>query len=93
MVEVFTNKLYSILKANIPSRVPSINDKDPPWITRQVKAAEKRKRRVFRKYMNSGRKQEDWENFKIIRNKTSRMVANAKEQYYSNLGKKLSLFL
>ena len=76
------------MKANTPSRVPSI--KDPPWITRLVKAAVKRKHRVFRKFMNSGRKQEDWENFKIIRNETSRMVANAKEQYYSNLGQKLS---
>ena len=46
MVEVFTNKLYSILKANIPSRVLSIKDKDPPWIKRQVKAAVKRKCRV-----------------------------------------------
>ena len=90
MVEVFANKLFRILKANIPSRVLSINDKDPPWITRQVKAVVKRKRRVFRKFMNSGRKQEDWENFKITRNRTSRIVAKAKEQYYINLVKKLS---
>ena len=80
MVEVFTNKLYSIMKVNVPSRVPSINDKDPPWITRQVKAAVKRKLRVFRKYTHSGRKQEHWENFNIIRNETSRMDAKAKEQ-------------
>ena len=90
MVEVFTNKLFRILKANIPSRILSINDKDPPWITRQVKAAVKRKRRAFRKFMDSGRKQEDWENCKIIRNGTSRIVAKAKEQYYINRGKKLS---
>ena len=40
--------------------------------------------------MNSGRKQEDWENFKIVRNETSRKVANAKEEYFRNLGQKLS---
>ena len=51
-------------------------------------AAVKRKRRAFRKFMDSGRKQEDWENFKIIRNGTSRIVAKAKEQYCINLGKK-----
>ena len=78
------------MKANIPSRVLSINDMDPPWIARQIKFEIKRKRRVFRKFMNSGRKQEDWENFKIIRNETSIMVANANKQYYSNLGQKLS---
>ena len=89
-VELFTNRLHSTIKANIPSRVLSFNDKDPPWITRQVKTAIKRKHRVFRKFMNSGRKQEDWENFKIVRNETSRKVANAKEEYFSNLGQKLS---
>lgn len=40
--------------------------------------------------MNRGRRPEDWENFKIVRNETSRMVANAKEKYFSNLGQKLS---
>ena len=78
------------MKANIPSRVLSINDMDPPWIARQITFAIKRKRRVFRKFMNSGRKQEDWENFKIIRNETSIMVASANKQYYSNLGQKPS---
>ena len=62
MVDVFTNKLYGILKANIPSRILSFNDKDPPWITRQVKTAIKCKRRVFRKFMNSARP-EDWQLF------------------------------
>ena len=90
MIEVFTNKLYGIIKANIPNRVLSFNDKDPPWITRQVKSAIKRKRRVFRKFMNSGRRREDWEIFKAVKNNTSRLVTDAKEMYYSNLGRKLS---
>ena len=82
MVEAFANKLYGIIKTNIPSRILSFNDKDPPWITRQVKTAIKRKRRVFRKFMNSGRRPEDWQLFKTVRNETSRLVVNAKEMYY-----------
>ena len=38
-VELFTNRLHSTIKENIPSRVLSFNDKDPPWITRQIKTA------------------------------------------------------
>ena len=49
-VELSTNRLHSTIKANIRSRVLSFNDKDPPWITRQVKTAIKRKHRVFRKF-------------------------------------------
>ena len=90
MVDVFTNKLYRMIKANIPSRILSFNDKDPPWITRQVKTAIKRKRRVFRKFMNGDRRPEDWQLFKTVRNETSRLVVNAKEMYYCNLGRQLS---
>ncbi len=52
MVDIFTNKLYDIIKGNNPSKVFSFNDKDPPWITNQVKTAVKRKRRGFRKFIN-----------------------------------------
>ena len=91
MVAILTNKLYANIKANIPSRILSFNDKDPPWITRQVKTAIKRKRGFFRKFMNSGRRPEDWQIFKTVRNETSRLVVNAKEMYYRNLGRKLSV--
>ena len=90
MVDVFTNKLYGIIKANIPSRILSFNDKDPPWITRQVKTAMRRKSRVFRKFMKSGRRSEDWQLFKTVRNETSKLVIKAKEMYYRSLGRKSS---
>ena len=90
MTELFTNKLFGIIKANIPNKILRLNDKDPPWITRQVKTAIKRKRRIFRKFMNSGRRLEDWQIFKTVRNETSRLVVNAKNMYYRNLGQKLS---
>ena len=90
MTELFANKLFGIIKANIPNKILRLNDKDPPWITRQVKTAIKRKRRVFRKFMNSGRRLEDWQIFNTVRNETSRLVINAKDMYYRNLGRKLS---
>ena len=40
--------------------------------------------------MNSGRRPEDWQLFKTVRNETSRLVVNAKEVYYRNIGRKLS---
>ena len=58
MVDVCANTLYNIMKATIPSRVLSI--KDPPWITRQVKAIGKHKRKVFRRLVNGGRRKEDF---------------------------------
>ena len=40
--------------------------------------------------MNSGRRLEDWQIFKTVRNEKSRLVINAKDMYYRNLGRKLS---
>ena len=66
MVELCTYRLNSTIKANIPSRVLSINDKDPPWITRQVKAAVKCKHRAFRGFINSVRGKKIGKIFRLL---------------------------
>ena len=90
MTSVFTNKLSSIFTTFIPNRIAKFNDKDPPWVTNAVKTAIKRKKRVYKNFLRIGRRQVDWELFKKVRNDTSRQVSDAKETYYSNLGRKLS---
>lgn len=48
--EEFTNKIYLIIETYVPNKVMVFNDKDPPWITKDVKVAIKRKHRVFLKF-------------------------------------------
>ena len=79
-----------MLSQCIPNKTVKFNDEDPPWLNSQIKTAIKRKHRVYRKYLMHGRKLEDWNHVKIIRNKTSKMITAAKEQYYVKLGQKLS---
>ena len=90
MTTAFTNEIYSIVSAYIPNKVIKFNDKDPPWITNAVKTAMKRKKRLYKNFIRRGRSQEDWELFKMARNDSSKLVTDAKETYYSNLGRKLS---
>jgi len=90
MTELFTDTIFAILSANIPNKVIKCNDKDPPWITPELKTAIKRKHRVFRKYKDRGRRLEDWNLVKEVRNKTSRLITKAKENYFSTMGRKLS---
>ena len=47
MVSILTDKLLSIMSDNIPNKVVTVHDKDPPWVTSEVKSAIKRNRRVF----------------------------------------------
>ena len=60
MAEVFTSVLYSILPSHIPNKTIKCNDKDPPWITKELKSAIRRKHRVYRKFVQRGRKPEEW---------------------------------
>ena len=90
MVEIFTNSLSEIFSEYIPNKVVKFDDRDPPWMKRELKTAIKRKHRIYAKFVRRGRKQEDWDYVKNVQNLTSRMITNAKNDYYLGLGRKLS---
>ena len=72
MTDLFTSNLYSILSMNIPNKTLKCNDKDGPLITPDVKTAIKRKHRVFKKFVDGGRREEDWKHVKEVCNETSK---------------------
>ena len=59
-------------------------------MTTSLKSAIKRKHRVYNKYVKRGRKPDDWEYVRTIRNQTSSKITQAKDEYFSRLRKKLS---
>ena len=90
MAEVFTNTLYSLFLNHIPNRVLKIDDKDPPWMNHSIKTAIKGKHRVYRKFLDRGRRQEDWALVKEARYEALKMIIDAKDKYFCNLGRKLA---
>ena len=52
-----------------PNKLITCNDKDP-WITPAIKAALKRKHRVYNKFAKRGHKPDEWEPVRMIRNET-----------------------
>ena len=90
MVEHFTKTLNAIMSLYIPNETIRINDKDPPWLTSELKTAIKRKHRLYRRFIRRGRKQEDWNLVRNIQLENTRKIIEAKDKYYSKLGKKLS---
>ena len=67
MVDKFTEVIFSIIAENVPNRVTTVNESDPPWITKEIKPAIRRKHRIYNKYLKRGSKQEDWEQVRIVR--------------------------
>ena len=72
MTDVFIKTIYYILSLNITNKVVKFDDKDAPWVTAEVKAAIRRKHRVYRKYLLRGRKLEDWAKVKDIKRVTTK---------------------
>ena len=59
-------------------------------MTPSLKSVIKRKHRVYNKYVRRGRKPDDWEYVRTVRHQTSSKITQAKDEYFSSLGKKLS---
>ena len=74
----------------IPNQMIRCDDRDPPWITPKLKTAIKRKHRVYNKYVKRGRKPDEWEYVRQVQNETSAMITNSKDDYFAELGHKLS---
>jgi len=91
MTEAFTNSVYIILASNNPNRVVTFCDKNLPWINPYLKAAKKRKNRAYLGFFcKLGRRDHYWSYVNRVRNKTSKIILNAKEEYFNRLGRKLS---
>ena len=90
MTYLFTSQCASILSEFIPNKTITCDYRDRPWMTSSLKFTIKCKHRVYNKYVKCGRKLDDWEHVRTIRNQTSSKITKAKDQYFSSLGKKLS---
>ena len=89
MVDKFIEIALSIMAENIPNKLVTANDNDPPWITNETKTVIRSKHRVYSKYTRRS-KQEDREKVRVLRNQTAHLIDNVKENYFKSLGRKLT---
>ena len=61
MTKEFTIVVMEIIDRFIPNKMIKVHDKDPPWMTPEIKTAIKRKHRIYNKYVKRGRKPNEWE--------------------------------
>ena len=74
----------------IPNKVITINERDPPWLTKSIKNKIKSKHRAYHKFLSRGSRPEEKEHINRLHNETNRLIVNAKDDYFYNLGQKLS---
>ena len=89
MVSILTDKLLSIMSDNIPNKIITVNDKDAPWVTPEVKGAIKRNRRVFDRWKGRGRPEGGRALVQEVQIETNSVIDAAKESYIKDLSDKL----
>ena len=65
---VFSDRLIEIFSRHIPNKVIICNDRDAKWITPKLKTAIKRNTRVYRKWVERERNENDHQNVRKSQN-------------------------
>ena len=90
MIESFNKTFLDIMKCSIPNKIMTINDKEAPWITPEVKQAIKKNHRVYSQWKRAGKPIDRKNTVKAVNNETDRKIENAKANYHKELEQKLA---
>ena len=93
MTELFTSISRSIFSLYIPNKVITCDDRDLPFVTATLKSAVKRNHRVYNKYVKHGRKPDDWEYVRSVRNETSAKIKKPKTTTFLTWAKSYLILL
>jgi exonuclease III len=89
MVSIFTDSFLSIMTSNITNKFITINDKDAPWVTPEVKTALRKNSRTYKKWKNKGKTPEGRLIVQQVQTETHSIIEGAKQAYIDDLCAKL----
>ena len=55
--KIFTNTFTNF----VPKKLITVDDRDPPWVTKKIKKLLKGKSKLYKQFIKNGRKEEDYE--------------------------------
>ena len=89
-VEKFNETILNIMSNFIPNKQIRIDPKDPPWMSTHLKNMIKRQNRQYKNYKRHNYRPEDKARVDNFRSECNAAIANAKDTYFQELGKKLA---
>ena len=89
-VNLPTTCVTNIFKIFVPSKTIVCKDKDPPWITDEIKRVCIDKAKVYRQYVKNDYTINDKINLQNLASYSTRLINDAKTRYLSGLGEKLN---
>ena len=89
-VYFFTKTLLNIIQNFIPHETIICDDRDPPWINKEIKKLMIEKNLVFKSYCCSNRNMFLLEKFKALQYQFHISIEESKEKYYTKLSSRLA---
>ena len=89
VVSVFNGKFLDIMNLHIPNNIITINERDAPWITPDIKTAIKRNHRTYNNWKARGKPSEGRVNVRNVQKETDAKIAEAKVSYHKSIEEKL----
>ena len=89
-VKTFTDTFLNIMSNFIPNETKKFVPRDPPWITKPLKAMLNKKNRLYKSFKKHGYLAEDKIRLDTFRIECHQAVESAKFSYLTNLGNKVN---
>ena len=89
MVQIFSSLFLGVMKTSIPNKMVTIDDRDAPWVTPEVKSALNNNRRIYASWVKKGRLAADYLRVQLSQSTTNSIVTSAKKSYIDDLSRKL----
>ena len=74
----------------VPNTIITCRDKDPPWITEEVKKICHKKAKIYEKYVKNDRSDVDKDELVRVTSLSNDAIIKAKEKYFHSLGDTLN---
>ena len=87
-VNIFNNTILNIMSNFIPNEIITVNDKDPPWISHNIKQKISYKDSLFQKYIKNGKNVFDLRKVELARFDIINAIADSKKKYYERISYK-----
>ena len=89
-VYFFTTTLLNIIQNFIPHEAITCDDRDPPWINKEIKKLMLEKNLAFKSYCYSNKSMFFFEKFKVLQYQLNMSIEESKEKYYTKLSSRLA---
>ena len=88
-VDILNQTLLNIFTNCTPNEKITIDEKDPPWITKSIKYKISQRHKLYDYFISNGKKETDYQIILEETENLNHLISNSKSEYYNRLSSKL----